>query len=212
MFSCCLPTSGGSGSQEPRGGRFFQCCRHWLQHRCERVRVVIRRRRQVTRRRPGQAPCAAILGPPSPPPQFQGTRDVWAGPMQAGGRCRVADSRGSLQGHSDCTVCRGETGFLRSSYLPWSHPEALQPHPFALPREGGCRLRCGVSGWRQLGVRPSRGARPGTEASCLAAGHCLHRAPPGTWGASGRKGSSAPPPPGAGRCPAQLTEASKDSR
>ncbi|CAD7679801.1 unnamed protein product [Nyctereutes procyonoides] len=78
MFSCCLPTSGGSGSQEPRGGRFFQCCRHWLQHRCERVRVVIRRRRQSSTRDVGcqweegvvcptasrsrEVPCAANRG------------------------------------------------------------------------------------------------------------------------------------------------------
>ncbi|CAK7294564.1 Ral guanine nucleotide dissociation stimulator [Vulpes lagopus] len=45
MFSCCLPTSGGSGSQEPQGCG-FQSCRHWLQHRYQRIRAVIRRRRQ----------------------------------------------------------------------------------------------------------------------------------------------------------------------
>ncbi|CAD7670541.1 unnamed protein product [Nyctereutes procyonoides] len=50
MFSCCLPTSGGSGSQEPQGCGLFQCCRHWLQHRCERVRAVISRRRQRSTR------------------------------------------------------------------------------------------------------------------------------------------------------------------
>ncbi|CAD7670533.1 unnamed protein product [Nyctereutes procyonoides] len=54
MFSCCLPTSGGSGSQEPQGCGFFQCCRHWLQHRCERVRAVIRRRRQSSTRDMGR--------------------------------------------------------------------------------------------------------------------------------------------------------------
>ncbi|XP_038307587.1 ral guanine nucleotide dissociation stimulator-like isoform X1 [Canis lupus familiaris] len=46
MFSCCRPTSRGSGSQEPRGSRLFQCCRHWLQDRYQGVRAVIRRRRQ----------------------------------------------------------------------------------------------------------------------------------------------------------------------
>ncbi|XP_038307509.1 uncharacterized protein LOC119869163 [Canis lupus familiaris] len=46
MFSCCRPTSGGSGSQEPQGCGLFQCSRHWLQHRYQGVRAVIRRRRQ----------------------------------------------------------------------------------------------------------------------------------------------------------------------
>ncbi|XP_038445073.1 ral guanine nucleotide dissociation stimulator-like [Canis lupus familiaris] len=46
MFSCCRPTSGGSGSQEPQGCGLFLCCRQWLQHRYQGVRAVIRRRRQ----------------------------------------------------------------------------------------------------------------------------------------------------------------------
>ncbi|CAD7666357.1 unnamed protein product [Nyctereutes procyonoides] len=48
MFSCCRPTSGGSGSQVPQGCRLFQCCRLWLQHKNQRLRAFIRRRHQVT--------------------------------------------------------------------------------------------------------------------------------------------------------------------
>ncbi|XP_048951006.1 ral guanine nucleotide dissociation stimulator-like isoform X2 [Canis lupus dingo] len=43
MFSCCLLTSGGSGSQEPQGCGLFQCCRHWLQNKYQRIRAFIRR-------------------------------------------------------------------------------------------------------------------------------------------------------------------------
>ncbi|XP_038445613.1 ral guanine nucleotide dissociation stimulator-like [Canis lupus familiaris] len=50
MFSCCRPTSGGSGSQEPQGCGLFLCCRQWLQHRYQGVRAVIRRRRQSSTR------------------------------------------------------------------------------------------------------------------------------------------------------------------
>ncbi|XP_077705069.1 uncharacterized protein LOC144284413 [Canis aureus] len=56
MFSCCRPTSGGSGSQEPRGCRLFQCCRLWLQHKNQRLRAFIRRRRQGARASAGKAP------------------------------------------------------------------------------------------------------------------------------------------------------------
>ncbi|XP_025327640.1 ral guanine nucleotide dissociation stimulator-like [Canis lupus dingo] len=44
MFSCCLLTSGGSGSQEPQGCGLFQCCRHWLQNKYQRIWAFIRRR------------------------------------------------------------------------------------------------------------------------------------------------------------------------
>ncbi|XP_077770030.1 uncharacterized protein LOC144323453 isoform X1 [Canis aureus] len=43
---------------------------------------------------------------------------------------------------------------------------------------------------------PAEAARLGTEVSCLASEHCLHRAPHRTGGESGRKRSSAPPPQG----------------
>ncbi|XP_038415124.1 ral guanine nucleotide dissociation stimulator-like isoform X3 [Canis lupus familiaris] len=56
MFSCCRPTSGGSGSQEPQGCRLFQCCRLWLQHKNQRLRAFIRRRRQGARASAGKAP------------------------------------------------------------------------------------------------------------------------------------------------------------
>ncbi|CAK7295414.1 Ral guanine nucleotide dissociation stimulator [Vulpes lagopus] len=54
MFSCCLPTSGGSGSQEPQGCGLFQCCRHWLQHRYQRIRAFIRRHIQSSTRDMGR--------------------------------------------------------------------------------------------------------------------------------------------------------------
>lgn len=107
---------------------------------------------------------------------------------------------------------RVQTGLLRSSYPPSkSPPEALQPIPLLSLGEGGaaCAVLC-LDGGR-WGCGPAEAAGPGAEASCLAAGHCLHRAPPGTGGASGRKGCSAPPPRGTGKCPAQLTEASAGS-
>ena len=107
---------------------------------------------------------------------------------------------------------RVQTGLLRSSYPPSkSPPEALQPIPLLSLGEGGaaCAVVC-LDGGR-WGCGPAEAAGPGAEASCLAAGHCLHRAPPGTGGASGRKGCSAPPPRGTGKCPAQLTEASAGS-
>ncbi|KAM8933259.1 ral guanine nucleotide dissociation stimulator-like [Lycaon pictus] len=50
MFSCCRPTSGGSGSQEPQGCGLFLCCRQWLQHRYQGIRAVIQRRRQSSTR------------------------------------------------------------------------------------------------------------------------------------------------------------------
>ncbi|KAM8932820.1 uncharacterized protein AAEQ78_019365 [Lycaon pictus] len=50
MFSCCRPTSGGSGSQEPQGCGLFLCCRHWLQQKYQRIRAFIRRRRQSSTR------------------------------------------------------------------------------------------------------------------------------------------------------------------
>ncbi|CAD7679786.1 unnamed protein product [Nyctereutes procyonoides] len=77
---CSLAAFPPLGALAPRnpGGRFFQCCRHWLQHRCERVRVVIRRRRQSSTRDVGcqweegvvcptasrsrEVPCAANRG------------------------------------------------------------------------------------------------------------------------------------------------------
>ncbi|XP_072631981.1 ral guanine nucleotide dissociation stimulator-like [Canis lupus baileyi] len=78
MFSCCRPTSGGSGSQEPQGCGLFLCCRQWLQHRYQGVRAVIRRRRQSSTRDVGrereegvvcptasrsrEVPCAATRG------------------------------------------------------------------------------------------------------------------------------------------------------
>ncbi|XP_072633795.1 uncharacterized protein [Canis lupus baileyi] len=78
MFSCCRPTSGGSGSQEPQGCGLFQCCRQWLHHKNQRVRAVIRRRRQSSTRvvgrereegvvcptasRSREVPCAANRG------------------------------------------------------------------------------------------------------------------------------------------------------
>ncbi|CAD7680214.1 unnamed protein product [Nyctereutes procyonoides] len=56
MFSCCRPTSGGSGSQVPQGCRLFQCCRLWLQHKNQRLRAFIRRRRQGARASAGKGP------------------------------------------------------------------------------------------------------------------------------------------------------------
>ncbi|CAD7680203.1 unnamed protein product [Nyctereutes procyonoides] len=56
MFSCCRPTSGGSGSQVPQGCRLFQCCRLWLQHKNQRLRAFIRRRHQGARASAGKGP------------------------------------------------------------------------------------------------------------------------------------------------------------
>ncbi|XP_038546215.1 ral guanine nucleotide dissociation stimulator-like isoform X1 [Canis lupus familiaris] len=78
MFSCCLLTSGGSGSQEPQGCGLFLCCRQWLQHRYQGIRAVIRRHHQSSTRVVGceqdegvvcptasrirEVPCAATRG------------------------------------------------------------------------------------------------------------------------------------------------------
>ncbi|CAK7294659.1 Ral guanine nucleotide dissociation stimulator [Vulpes lagopus] len=51
MFSCCRPTSGGSGSQ---GCRLFQCCRLWLQHKNQGLRAFMRRRHQSSTRDMGR--------------------------------------------------------------------------------------------------------------------------------------------------------------
>ncbi|KAM8932534.1 uncharacterized protein AAEQ78_019130 [Lycaon pictus] len=90
-------------------------------------------------------------------------------------------------------------------YPPRVTPKPCSRIPLLSPGAVGATCTVGCLGGGSWGCGPAKGARPGAEAFCLAAGHCLHRAPPGSWGASGRKGSSAPPPPGAGRCPAQLT-------
>ena len=41
---------------------------------------------------------------------------------------------------------------------------------------------------------PAKAARPGDEASCLAAGHCRYRTPHRRWGRSVRNRTSGPPP------------------
>ncbi|XP_072631983.1 uncharacterized protein [Canis lupus baileyi] len=78
MFSCCLLTSGGSGSQEPQGCGLFQCCRNWLRNKYQRIRAFIRRRLPSSTRvvgceqdegvvcptasRSREVPCAATRG------------------------------------------------------------------------------------------------------------------------------------------------------
>ncbi|CAK7294572.1 Ral guanine nucleotide dissociation stimulator [Vulpes lagopus] len=63
MFSCCRPTSGGSGSQEPQGCRLFQCCRLWLQHKNQGLRAFMRRRHQGARASAGKGPPICPMKP-----------------------------------------------------------------------------------------------------------------------------------------------------
>ncbi|CAK7294752.1 Ral guanine nucleotide dissociation stimulator [Vulpes lagopus] len=110
MFSCCLPTSGGSGSQEPRGGRLFQCCRLWLQHKNQRLRTVIRRRRQSSTRDMGHAWEEGVVCPTAsksrevPCAANRGQRGLKGAGASAGKGCPICPtkpSRTELLEHED---------------------------------------------------------------------------------------------------------------
>nr|XP_035953011.1 ral guanine nucleotide dissociation stimulator-like [Halichoerus grypus]XP_035953012.1 ral guanine nucleotide dissociation stimulator-like [Halichoerus grypus]XP_035953013.1 ral guanine nucleotide dissociation stimulator-like [Halichoerus grypus]XP_035953014.1 ral guanine nucleotide dissociation stimulator-like [Halichoerus grypus] len=54
MFSCCLPTSRGSGFQKPQGKGFFTCCRHWFKARPRCLRAFGRRGHKSSPQETGQ--------------------------------------------------------------------------------------------------------------------------------------------------------------
>ncbi|XP_038444940.1 ral guanine nucleotide dissociation stimulator-like [Canis lupus familiaris] len=110
MFSCCRPTSRGSGSQEPRGSRLFQCCRHWLQDRYQGVRAVIRRRRQSSTRDVGREREEGVVCPTAsrsrevPCAANRGQRGLRGAGAAAGKGHQIVPkklSRTELLGHED---------------------------------------------------------------------------------------------------------------
>ncbi|XP_072639850.1 CMT1A duplicated region transcript 15 protein-like protein [Canis lupus baileyi] len=54
MFSCCVPTSRGSGFQKPQGCDFFKCCRLWFHHHTPRLKAFARRRPKSSTQEMGQ--------------------------------------------------------------------------------------------------------------------------------------------------------------
>ncbi|XP_038540506.1 fibrous sheath CABYR-binding protein-like isoform X1 [Canis lupus familiaris] len=54
MFSCCLPTSRGSGFQKPQGCGFFTCCGFWFHRHTPRLRAFARRRPKRSTQERGQ--------------------------------------------------------------------------------------------------------------------------------------------------------------
>ncbi|XP_038445633.1 ral guanine nucleotide dissociation stimulator-like [Canis lupus familiaris] len=110
MFSCCRPTSRGSGSQEPRGSRLFQCCRQWLQDRYQGVRAVIRRRRQSSTRDVGREREEGVVCPTAsrsrevPCSANRGQRGLRGAGAAAGKGHQIVPkklSRTELLGHED---------------------------------------------------------------------------------------------------------------
>ncbi|CAK7306967.1 hypothetical protein VULLAG_LOCUS12929 [Vulpes lagopus] len=54
MFSCCVPTSRGSGFQKPQGCGFFKCCRLWFHRHTPRLKAFARRRPKSSTQEMGQ--------------------------------------------------------------------------------------------------------------------------------------------------------------